>query len=267
MSHADESTVGELDGRVALVTGGARGIGRVIAIRLAKAGAAVAVGCRTRQDAAQTVAEEIRRAGGRACAVCGDLAAPDRPAGIVAEITEALGSVDLLVHNAAPPRRPSKLLDDSWESFDLHFRAGVHGAWALAREVVPSMRSAGFGRIVLITTTSSRLYVPGFGAYSTAKGAMESFAVYLAAELGSCGITVNVIAPGLTVKPDSPVTLSPEKQTLFPTGRVPQADDVAEAVLSLVSPAAAGITGVVLPVDGGLRLLEPLRGRPPDRET
>jgi 3-oxoacyl-[acyl-carrier protein] reductase len=101
----------------------------------------------------------------------------------------------ILVHNAAPLRQSALLLDTSWEEFDRQYRVGVQAPWGLARCIVPSMRAAGHGHIILVTTTSTQLYVRGFGAYCAAKAAMETFARYLAVELGADGITVNVVAP------------------------------------------------------------------------
>ena len=122
------------------------------------------------------------------------------------------------------------------------------------------MRAEGWGRILLVTTTSTQLYVRGFGAYCTAKAAMETFARYLAVELGADGITVNVVAPGITQKEAG---VHPQAER-FPLGRPAHARDVAEAVAMLADPAADALTGTVVPVDGGLRLLEPLRGRRPE---
>lgn len=257
MSSSNEPPNPRLAGHAALVTGGARGIGREIALRLARAGAAVAVGCHTRVAAARDVVEEIEGSGGRAMIAAADLGDPEEVAALCDRMVEELGAVTVLVHNAAPPRRSVPLLESAWEEFDLQYRVGVQGAWALARGLVPGMREAGFGRILLVTTTSARLYVPGFGAYSSAKAAMETFAQYLAVELGGEGITVNVIAPGLTQKDEGPHPAA----AAFPLGRPAHAWDVAEVVAMLADPAADGLTGLVLPVDGGLRLLEPLRGR------
>jgi 3-oxoacyl-[acyl-carrier protein] reductase len=245
-----------LEGRVALVTGGARGIGREIALRLGSAGAAVAVGCHTRVDAAQAVVEEIRRQGGWAMVAAADLAEPNQVTALAGRVEEELGPVTVLVHNAAPPRHSAALLESQWEEFDIHYRVGVQAAWNLARCMAPAMRRERFGRILLVTTTSTQLYVRGFGAYCAAKAAMETFARYLAVELGGEGITVNVIAPGLTQKDDS---AHPDAGR-FPLGRPAHARDVAEAAAILADPAAACLTGLVVPVDGGLRLLEPLRG-------
>jgi 3-oxoacyl-[acyl-carrier protein] reductase len=250
-----------LAGRVALVTGGARGIGREIALRLARSGAAVAVGCHTRVDAAGAVVESIRAQGGRATVAAADLGEPEQVAEIAPRVEAELGPVTVLVHNAAPPRRSASLVEMEWEEFDVQHRVGVQAAWGLARGLVPGMRAAGFGRIVLVTTTSVTLYVRGFGAYCAAKAAMETFARYLAVELGSEGITVNVVAPGITQKEAS---IHPQAER-FPLGRPAHARDVAEVVALLTDPAAASLTGVVVPVDGGLRLLEPLRGRRPER--
>lgn len=257
MPVSDDSTTPPLAGRVALVTGGARGIGREIARRLARAGAAVAVGCHTGVEAAGGVVEEIRGRGGHAIVAATDLADPEQVAALADRTVVELGPVTVLVHNAAPPRRSVPLLESPWEEFDLQYRVGVQAAWGLARRLVPGMREAGFGRILLVTTTSTRLYVPGFGAYCAAKAAMETLAGYLAVELGGDGITVNVVAPGLTQKEEGQHPTA----GAFPLGRPAHARDIAEAVAMLADPAAGGLTGLVLPVDGGLRLLEPLRGR------
>jgi 3-oxoacyl-[acyl-carrier protein] reductase len=256
MPAANEAPNPRLAGHAALVTGGARGIGREIALRLARAGAAVAVGCHTRVSAAREVVEEIEGSGGRAMVAAGDLGDPEQVAAVCDRVGEVLGHVTVLVHNAAPPRRSVPLMESPWEEFDLQYRVGVQAAWALTRSLVPGMRGAGFGRIVLVTTTSTQLYVPGFGAYCSAKAAMETFARYLAVELGGEGITVNVIAPGLTQKSEGPHPAS----AAFPLGRPAHAWDIAEVATMLADPAADGLTGLVLPVDGGLRLLEPLRG-------
>jgi 3-oxoacyl-[acyl-carrier protein] reductase len=259
MTACADQRAAPLDGHVALVTGGARGIGREIALRLARGGAAVAVGCHTRVDAATEVVEQIRSHGGRALVAAADLGNPDQVARLAAQVEEGLGPVSVLVHNAAPPRQSAPLLETSWEEFDRQYRVGVQAAWGLARRFAPSMRAAGYGRILLVTTTSAQLYVRGFGAYCAAKAAMETFARYLAVELGGDGITVNVIAPGLTQKDEG----THPQANRFPLGRPAHARDIAEAAAMLADPAAAALTGLVLPVDGGLRLLEPLRGHRP----
>jgi 3-oxoacyl-[acyl-carrier protein] reductase len=257
MSDRDGISLAPLTGRAALVTGGARGIGREVALCLGRAGAAVAVGCHTQVEAAGAVAEEIRHHGGQATVAAADLADPGQVAAVAAQVAAELGPITVLVHNAAPPRRSIPLLDCPWEEFDLQYRVGVQAAWALARCVAPGMRDARFGRIVLVTTTSAQLYVPGFGAYCAAKAAMETFARYLAVELGGDGITVNVVAPGLTQKDEAAHPLA----GAFPLGRPAHAREIADVVTMLAGPAAGGLTGLVVPVDGGLRLLEPLRGR------
>jgi NAD(P)-dependent dehydrogenase (short-subunit alcohol dehydrogenase family) len=248
-----------LAGHTALVTGAARGIGREIALRLARAGAKVAVGCHENLEAARAVVAEIERAGGQALVNAGDLADAERAGALADELLRELGPITILVHNAAPPRRSAPLLDTSWQEFDVHYRVGVQAAWQLCRRLVPGMRERGFGRVLLVTTTSVGLYVPGFGAYCAAKAAMETFARYLAVELAKDGITVNVIAPGLVQKDDGVHA----DAARFPMGKPAHARDVAEAVALLADPRAGALTGVVLPVDGGLSLLEPLRGRRP----
>lgn len=247
-----------LGGDIAFVTGGARGIGRHIALRLARAGAAVAVGCRTNRPAAEAVVAEIKSLGGRGLVVAGDLAEVRSAESMVDEIERGLGPVTVLVHNAAPPRKGALLLQDDWDQFDLHYRVGVQAAWALSRRIVPGMRARGSGRIILVTTTSTSLYVPGFGAYCSAKAAMETFARYLAVELGRAAITVNVVAPGLTQKDETPM---PNDRP--PLGRNAHAREVAEAVAMFADPAMQGLTGTVLAIDAGLRLLEPARGQAP----
>lgn len=257
MSGFEDTRHAPLAGRAALVTGGARGIGREIALCLARAGAAVAVGCHTRVEAAGEVVAEIESRGGKASVAAADLADPEQVAAVADQVAAELGPITVLVHNAAPPRRSVPLLESPWEEFELHYRVGVQAAWGLARRLAPGMREARFGRILLVTTTSTQLHVPGFGAYCAAKAAMETFARYLAVELGSEGITVNVIAPGLTQKDDGAHPMA----GAFPLGRPAHAREIAEVVTMLASPEAGGLTGLVVPVDGGLRLLEPLRGR------
>jgi 3-oxoacyl-[acyl-carrier protein] reductase len=257
MSFTDDPRPAPLARRVAFVTGGARGIGREIARRLAGEGASVAIGCHTGTDAAKAVVEEIRGLGGQAMVAAGDLGDPDTVTDLARRVEADLGPVTVLVHNAAPPRRSLPLLESPWDEFERQYRVGVQAAWGLSRSMVHGMRAARFGRIVLVTTTSVGLYVPGFGAYCAAKAAMETFARYLAVELGAEGITVNVVAPGLTQKDDGDHPAAAE----FPLGRPAHARDVAEVVALLASPAASALTGLVVPVDGGLRLLEPLRGR------
>lgn len=250
---------GPLDGKIALVTGGARGIGRNIVLRLAKAGAAVAVGCQTQGEAAAATVAQVESLGGRAAVAAGDLGDPDAVDRLVDSVEQRLGPISILVHNAAPPRKGAALIDDHWGQFDLHYRVAVQAAWILARRLAPQMIASQFGRMIFITTTSTNLYVPGFGAYCAAKSALETFARYLAVELGTGGVTVNVVAPGLTQKDESPpLTVDPTK---LPLTRIAQANDVAEAVAMFADPAAASLTGTILPVDGGLRLLEPMRGR------
>lgn len=246
-----------LDGRVALVTGGATGIGAAISRTLAAAGAAVAVAHLDQPDQARLVLDAIRNARGLAVDIDTDLTRPNAAAHATDIARDTFGRhVDILINNAgAYPRIPwDQIGDREWAqaletNLTLHFR--------LCRAATPGMTRHGWGRIVNIGSVNARTGRPGLTAYSTAKAGLIGLTRSLARELGGAGVTVNAVLPG-AIAVDAETALPTEhrrsvaeqlaRQCIPRRGRP---DDVAAAALFLATSAAAFITGQTLHVDGG----------------
>jgi NAD(P)-dependent dehydrogenase (short-subunit alcohol dehydrogenase family) len=249
----------ELDGRVALVTGAGRGIGRAVALALAEGGAAVAVNYRRDEDAAATTVKDIEALGGRARAYAADVGSPSDAEAMAAAVIGDFGYVDILVNNAGIASRGKPVVDTDSDEVERLYRTHALGAHVLCRAVLPSMRTRSRGDIVMISSVITRDAPPNAAPYAMAKAALEALAATLAKEERRHGIHVNVVAPGLV---DTDMGRRLVKAALgaddiraldasFPFGRVCSPDDVAGVVRFLVSAAAGYMTGEVLHVDGG----------------
>jgi len=249
----------DLDGRVALITGGGRGIGRAIALALADAGADVAVNYRRDQDAAATTVKDIEALGRRAQAYAADVGSVSDVEAMVAAVVADFGFVDILVNNAGVASRGRAVVDTDAGEVEGLIRTHAVGAHSLCRAVLPSMRARPRGDIVMISSVITRDAPPNGAPYAMAKAALEMLAFTLAREERRHGIHVNVVAPGLV---DTDMGRRLAKATMgaddirtldarFPFGRVCSPDDVANVVRFVVSPAAGYITGERLHVDGG----------------
>ncbi|MCZ2836539.1 SDR family oxidoreductase [Modestobacter sp. VKM Ac-2985] len=242
--------------RVAIVTGGAGGIGRAVCRRLAADGLHVVVNYHQRADRAADVTAEINAGGGsRALAVGADISTDAGAEALFRAAVREFGAVDVLVNNASPRINPKPLATLGWADVQAQLDVSVKGALAMTRAVAPGMGERGWGRIVNVT--SQVLDGPPsstWTGYAMAKGALAVFSRYMAAELGPQGITVNCVAPGMTETPligDVPekVQLMAARQT--PLRRLARPADVAAAVAYLVSDDAAFITGDTVAVNGG----------------
>ncbi len=245
--------MGTFDGRVALVTGASRGIGRAIALALAARGAEVVAAARG--DHAGGVAEEIRAAGGRAVPVSIDVT--DGPAvdSVVAATLARTGRIDILVNNAGVTRDQLvlRMKRDDWDAV---IATNLTGAFTCTQAVLKSMVKQRAGRIINISSVVGEAGNAGQANYAASKAGLIGFTKALALEVASRGITVNAVAPGL-IDTDMTRAISggaqSEWERRIPLKRLGTADDVAAAVVFLASDEASYITGHVLDVNGGMR--------------
>jgi len=241
------STHTDLKGRVALVTGAARGIGKAIAVALAQAGTNVAVNYRAREADALAVADAVRELGRRAMAIRADVSDSGAVAHMIAAIAPELGGVDVLVNNAGIAIR--RELDDLTEAdFDRTIAVNLKSAFLCTQAVLPHMRARRWGRIVNISSGAAR----GAGAvglhYNASKAGMEGLTRGYAARLVKQGITVNAVAPSLIETDMSPGR--PEVAQRIPLGRLGLPEEVAQVVLMVIG--NAYMTGQTIQVNGGL---------------
>lgn len=245
-----------LEGKTALVTGGSRGIGRAIALELARKGADVAINYARNAEAATQVVAEIESLGRRAVALPADVGDYDQAAALVEATVTTLGRLDILVNNAGIVR-DTLLLRMQEADWDEVLRVNLKGAFNTGKAAARFMARQRAGRIINISSVSGLMGQVGQANYSASKAGLIGLTKSMARELAGRGVTVNVVAPGF-VSTDMTAALDEalceRMRTLIPLGRFGAVEDVARAVAFLASDAAAYITGVVLPVDGGLSM-------------
>jgi 3-oxoacyl-[acyl-carrier protein] reductase len=242
--------------RVALVTGGSRGIGRAIAEQLAVDGHRIAVNYTASEDAAEEVVASIERAKGTAISVQADVGDPDAVAVLFEEVTERLGPVEILVNNAGITR-DGLLLRMGVDDWDDVITTNLRSVFLVTKAALKSMLRARWGRVVSISSVSGIAGNPGQANYAASKAAIIGFTKSVAREVGSRGITVNAVAPGF-IATDMTDALGEEITSAaterIALGRLGEPREVAAAVGYLCSDQAAYVTGHTLVVDGGIAL-------------
>ncbi|WP_067824814.1 SDR family NAD(P)-dependent oxidoreductase [Actinomadura kijaniata] len=239
---------------VALVTGASRGLGAVIARRLARQGHPVAVNYRSGRERADEVVRAVRADGGTAEAFAADVTDEAEVTGLVEEVGRRLGPVRVLVANATGPQPEIPLEDLTWQAHLDQLSFFVKSPTLLTQAVLPGMRAGGGGRVIHIGSDIVARGLAGMSAYVAAKGAQLGLMRSWARELGPHGITVNLVAPGwipVERHSDLPAAERERYRAEVPLGRIGAPEDVAAAVCFLASDAAGYITGECLTVNGG----------------
>jgi len=252
IDKASES--GSLAGRVALVTGGSRGIGRATCLALANKGAAVAVLCRRRIKEAQEVAEQIRSAAGKALAIEADVLDPEAIKRSIKVAVAELGNIDILVNNAGE-MTDAAVVDMTDEDWDQSLSINLTSAFRYARACIPAMKERRWGRIINVSSQVVYTGSNNHAHYSAAKSGMLGFTFSLTKELGPFGITANVVAPGRILTDlllQRMEGREKEWMSQTPMRRFGRPEEVAAAITFLASEEASYMTGAVINVNGGL---------------
>jgi 3-oxoacyl-[acyl-carrier protein] reductase len=246
---------GKLSGKVAIVTGGSRGIGRAIAMALAREGATTIV-CSRNLDSNKETAESIRSEGGSACAYQVDVTDADSVSTLVNDVLKEFGRIDILVNNAGVTA-DNLLLRLKEEDWNKVIDTNLKGTFNCAKAVARTMVKQHSGKIINITSVVGMVGNPGQANYCAAKAGVIGFTKSIARELASRNITVNCVAPGYIKTAMTEAfadKLKDEMLRLIPLGRLGEPEDVAEVVKFLASPAADYITGEVIRADGGMAM-------------
>jgi len=244
--------MGRLDGKTALVTGGSRGIGRAIALELAREGARVAVNYQSNDEKAREVADEIAKLGGTCLLVKANLADPKEARAMVKRVADQFGHLDVLVNNAGITRdkQLARMTDEEWLEV---IQTNLNACFFCTSAAIPIMSAQSYGRIVNIGSMNGQVGAFGQANYSASKGGIIAFTRTAALELSKSNITVNVISPGYTetdMFAKVPAEIQARIKSKIPLARFAQPEEIARAVTFLVADGDY-ITGQQINVNGG----------------
>jgi 3-oxoacyl-[acyl-carrier protein] reductase len=244
------------EGRVAVVTGGGRGIGRAVAVRLANEGANVAISYRSNDATAEGVAEEVRVAGARCETFKGDIASPEDVDALFRGVRDSFGQIDILVNNAGLTR-DNLMLRMKESEFDEVLRTNLKGTYLCTRAALRPMIRARWGRIINVSSVVGLVGNAGQANYAASKAGIIGFTKSVAREVAQRGVTVNVVAPGYVeteLTRSLPDDVKDQIKGQVPAGRFGEAEEVAEVVAFLAGEGAGYVTGQTLAVDGGMTM-------------
>ena len=239
----------DLKDRVALVTGGSRGIGKAVALALARGGAAVAINYRERGNQADAVADAIRKSGGRAQTFRADVSQSAAVQGLVGDVEARMGPIDILVNNAG--MAAARGLDDiTEEDFEQTMVVNLKSVFLCTQAVLPGMRGRHWGRIVNVSSIGARIGAGSVSiAYGASKAGVEGLTRAYALRLATSGVTVNAVAPGLVDTDMGKPLMEAGVASRIPVGRAGTGDEIAQAVIFLVG--NGYVTGQTIAVNGG----------------
>jgi 3-oxoacyl-[acyl-carrier protein] reductase len=243
-------------GRVAIVTGGGRGLGRAIAVRLAEEGANLAVSYRSNDAAAEEAAEKVRAAGVECELFKGDVSSPEDVEALFKGVSDAFGRVDILVNNAGITR-DNLMMRMKEEEFDEVLRTNLKGTYLCTRAALRPMVRARWGRIVNVSSVVGLVGNAGQANYAASKAGIIGFTKSVAREVAQRGITVNAVAPGYVeteLTGSLPENVKEQIRNQVPAGRFGEPEEVAEVVAFLVAEEAGYVTGQTIAVDGGMTM-------------
>ncbi|USB33133.1 SDR family oxidoreductase [Paenibacillus sp. YPG26] len=244
-----------LAGKVVIVTGGARGVGRLTCIQLANQGAKVVVTDLGHELTDESITSEIITAGGEAVAIPADARSPEQMEQLVEAVIQEFGRIDVLICNTNNRAAAASFTELTWESFERQLTDELRAVFETTKAVIPAMMAQQSGRIIYLSSTEGKDPTPQYIAFGTAKGGLNTFARYIAQEFGPYGISANVVAPGY-IRNEGPYMISEEESRVVgsftPLGRIAEPEDVAGVISFLAGDGARFLTGTYTPVTGGL---------------
>jgi NAD(P)-dependent dehydrogenase (short-subunit alcohol dehydrogenase family) len=254
----------DLTGKVAIITGSTRGIGNAIAKTMAHYGAAVVITGR-KQDVCDAVAAEIEADGGKALGVATDVTSPEARANLIAKTVEKFGHLDILVNNAGTGGQPKKLIDMDEDYFNHYVEADYKALYFMSQAAARQMQAQGCEkgthpyRIINLSSAAGIKSPIGDTVYGSLKAAVTHLSRIMANELARFGITVNAVAPGYVLTDMTKDVMADEKNVaavtrMISVRRYAQPEEIAAVISFLASPAAGYVTGVLIPVDGGMTI-------------